>query len=40
MEKRLQPMMNKIFVLVVGYFVEYFERVEARLVNRSSKQNV
>lgn len=33
-------MMNHIFVGIVDYFVEYFNRVEDKLVNRTSKQNV
>lgn len=33
-------MMNNIFVGIIDYFVEYFSRVEDKLVNRNSKQNI
>ena len=40
MEKRLLPMMNHVFVELVDYFVEFFNRVDGRVVKRSYKQNI
>lgn len=39
-EKRLLPLMNAVLVEIINYFVEYFERVDQRVVKRNSKVNV
>jgi hypothetical protein len=40
MEKRLLPLFNEIILGIKDYFVEYFNRVNEKVIKRQSKMNV
>jgi hypothetical protein len=40
MEKRILPMINYVCVEIVDYFVEYFNRLNERLVKKTSKTHL
>lgn len=40
MERKLLPLMNHVLVEIIEYFIEYFNRVNERLVRRNIKTSI